>query len=89
MREGVGVRRRRASFALFCARARSLLFAHSLLPLPPHPFNREMEADEMRLLRAAVGAMYDLVGLATRAVERFGPPEGGGGGDGGAAAPQR
>jgi hypothetical protein len=48
-----------------------------------------MEADEMRLLRAAVGAMYDLVGLATRAVERFGPPEGDGGGDGGAAAPQR
>jgi hypothetical protein len=33
-----------------------------------------MEADELRLMRAAVGALYDLLGLATRAVERFGPP---------------
>jgi len=33
-----------------------------------------MEADEARLLRAAVGALFDLLGLAARAVERFGPP---------------
>jgi hypothetical protein len=48
-----------------------------------------MEADELRLLRAAVGALYDLLGLATRAVERFGPPppaSGGAGAAGGGGA---
>ena len=28
--------------------------------------------DDLRLLRAAVGAFFDLLGLATRAVEEFG-----------------
>mmetsp|Transcript_32 Transcript_32/g.77 ORF Transcript_32/g.77 Transcript_32/m.77 type:complete len:83 (+) Transcript_32:127-375(+) len=31
------------------------------------------EATEARLLRAAVSAFYDLLGLATRALEEFGP----------------
>lgn len=37
----------------------------------------EFAATELRLLRAAVGTFYDLLGLAVRAAERFGPGAGG------------
>ena len=62
----------------------TLRTTQSTPPLQPaclaiHPFGcchcrcREIEATEARLLRSTVGSFYELLGLATRTLERFGP----------------
>ena len=43
-------------------------------PTPPPPNTSNVAATELRMRRAAVASIYELMALATRTVEQFGVP---------------